>query len=891
MDMIMTYIIANMLSRLNFRLMTAGVLALSCSDAFSSQPVKLSYNVTQGSRFEIDASRVPGVKSFTSAPEVFVRAVVVRESGQKTVEYGIKKYAKLLTSEYPTDKIQCEWFARTEPGTYTLFISFDRSRDEKPRTLKVTDSFNVMPPSITSLAPTHGLPETPVTVTGKYFGSRKPELWLDCMSGGDAVRFNCPVSANKMLEDGISELNFAVPSSVPPGANCKLHLRNIIAETVVDFLCGNQPPTAVGDKASTAVSTPVQIDVLANDSDPDGDKMILVSATKPSCGDAVVSGPKTVKYIPRKLFEGGDTFQYTVRDAAGASSAATVEVSVKGVNTAPVARDDVAVASSGSAKDIAVLANDTDPDGDPLQVLTIWQPSAGTAVKSADSLKVLYTPPAGFTGAASFKYVITDGRGGTSIAQVNVAVSGSSSNHPPNASDDSATTTRNMTVEIPVLANDGDADGDPLSVAGAGSPSHGNTLAGSGSITYMPAKDYIGPDSFTYIVSDNKGGSSIGTVNITVLDNNTAPAALDDSISTGVDQAVEVWVLSNDRDLEGDTLGITAAGPASHGTVSISSAGTTIIYTPEGSYAGTDSFSYSISDGKGGTDAAVVTVIVSSTVDGIYLTVDISGGPKAASYAYQFLNSPPADLLTNDTYKTGTIVLRKIAAGTFTMGSPEAELARLPNESQHNVTLSNSYFVGVFEVTQAQYANVMGEDPSLYKGGLRPVENVSWEKVRGGTWPGGSAAAGSFAGKLSAKTGLAFDLPTEAEWEYACRAGTTLALNNNQDIMTPAFCPFLDMLGWYYYNSYQEKHRDVGQKLPNAWGLYDMHGNVWELCLDWFGEYSGGETDPAGPALGSARIIRGGSWSYYSRSCRSAARNYVPQAGAFDNLGFRISAK
>jgi len=218
----------------------------------------------------------------------------------------------------------------------------------------------------------------------------------------------------------------------------------------------------------------------------------------------------------------------------------------------------------------------------------------------------------------------------------------------------------------------------------------------------------------------------------------------------------------------------------------------------------------------------------------------------------------PSDLLTNSVYKTTKMVFRRIPHGTFTMGSPSSELGRDSfNETQHQVTLTRDFYIGVFEVTQAQYMAVMGNNPSYYTGDSRPAESVEWNTARGGTWPSGSPAASSFMGKLQTLTdGYAFDLPTEAQWEYACRAGTTTALNSGKNLISVATCSNMDEVGWYYYNSFSDKHHEVGTKAgsyaANAWGLYDMHGNVSEYCLDWGGggDYGGNQIDPVGPSTG-----------------------------------------
>ncbi|MBP5510082.1 MAG: formylglycine-generating enzyme family protein [Kiritimatiellae bacterium] len=207
-------------------------------------------------------------------------------------------------------------------------------------------------------------------------------------------------------------------------------------------------------------------------------------------------------------------------------------------------------------------------------------------------------------------------------------------------------------------------------------------------------------------------------------------------------------------------------------------------------------------------------------------------------------------------------------AGTFTMGSPPTEEGRSYDERQHEVTLTKGFWMAETEVTQRQWKGVMGGNPSDFKGDDRPVENVSWDDCQ------------EFIAKVNARLpDVQMRLPTEAEWEYACRAGTGGAYGGTGN---------LDEMGWYYGNSGRWTH-PVKQKRPNAWGLYDMHGNVWEWCADRCGEYpSGSATDPTGPASGSLRVLRGGSWLDRASYCRSANRDWNNPGYRYGNFGFRL---
>ena len=300
-----------------------------------------------------------------------------------------------------------------------------------------------------------------------------------------------------------------------------------------------------------------------------------------------------------------------------------------------------------------------------------------------------------------------------------------------------------------------------------------------------------------------------------------------------------------------------------------------------------------------------VTVTASYIIDSLYVVVDLSGGPKAKTYPVRYTNTPFN--LNNDTCRKTELWLRKIPAGTFIMGSPEDELGHENDEKQHEVTLTRNYYIGVFECTQKQWKQIMNTNPSAYKGDTRPVERVTYNMIRGN---GAQAGAGwptydhvvdsqSFMGKLQEKTGLKFDLPTEAQWEYACRAGTTTALNTGLDLINSISDINMEEVGRYFYNitdsiggNYTE-HTKVGCYLPNAWGLYDMHGNVYEWCLDWYDNYgSAAAVDPKGAKSGSFRIIRGGCWGDPAAVyCRSAYRNCHDSAADSEDLlyiGFRI---
>jgi formylglycine-generating enzyme required for sulfatase activity len=220
-----------------------------------------------------------------------------------------------------------------------------------------------------------------------------------------------------------------------------------------------------------------------------------------------------------------------------------------------------------------------------------------------------------------------------------------------------------------------------------------------------------------------------------------------------------------------------------------------------------------------------------------------------------------------------------IPAGDYVMGVPPDEISRDDDEIQHHVTISRAFHMGRYPVTQAQWVRVMGENPSYFKGNDLPVEQVSWND------------AVAFCQRLSAITGLEFMLPTEAQWEYSCRAGTATAFHwgttcNGKQANCRGDLPY----GNKMHGVNREKTTPVGMYAPNAWGIYDMHGNVAEWCADWYGAYAPGKiTDPSGPAIGQHRVLRGGSWHFDPARCRAGYRNanFPATRGNF-NYGFRV---
>jgi formylglycine-generating enzyme required for sulfatase activity len=223
-----------------------------------------------------------------------------------------------------------------------------------------------------------------------------------------------------------------------------------------------------------------------------------------------------------------------------------------------------------------------------------------------------------------------------------------------------------------------------------------------------------------------------------------------------------------------------------------------------------------------------------------------------------------------------------IGPGTFRMGSPSVEPGGNNDETQHQVTITRPFYMQTTEVTQGQWRAVMGNNPSYFSNCIDgcPVENVSWNDTQ------------EFIRRLNRKEGGSiYRLPTEAEWEYAARAGTSTPFNTGNCLSTDQanYNGNYPLFGCSK-GQYRGKTIRAGSFSPNAWGLYDMSGNVWEWCQDWKGDYpSGSVTDPAGPLSGSSRVNRGGGWGGNARNCRSASRGGSAPGGRGSSIGFRLS--
>jgi len=272
-----------------------------------------------------------------------------------------------------------------------------------------------------------------------------------------------------------------------------------------------------------------------------------------------------------------------------------------------------------------------------------------------------------------------------------------------------------------------------------------------------------------------------------------------------------------------------------------------------------------------GTYKAVLQVVTNRNIAVPVITVTMSVGDPSDATPTPSPTATPSPTPAGDTYSINMISL---TGGTFEMGcSPEDNACYADETPRHTVAVS-AFKMSTHEITQAQWRAVMGSNPSYFSGcgNFCPVENVSWNDVQ------------EFIERLNFLTGKQYRLPTEAEWEYAARAGNT----------TPYYCgddeSCLDGIAWDGSNADAQPH-PVGQKVPNSWGLYDMSGNVWEWCQDWYAEgfyEESPEADPPGPDTGLFRVLRGGSWGGSSRHCRSSNRQFYYPSLSNSTFGFRL---
>ncbi len=395
------------------------------------------------------------------------------------------------------------------------------------------------------------------------------------------------------------------------GAESATGTLNITVRPVNDAPVANDDPsndTSYEVAEDGTLTVPVAQGVLANDTDADDDGLSAMKVADPDHGTVRLAEDGSFVYEPDEDFNGSDSFTYEVCDDGDSCAEATVNITVASVNDAPTAEDDEADIIEDTPDDIDVLANDEDADGDSLSVSILNAPENGRATVNTDE-SIRYAPDADYNGDDELTYRISDGKGGNATAAVSIAVTPVADDL--DANPDSATTDEDTPKVIDVLANDNDADGEDLTVEIVGAASKGEAVVGDDNkVTYTPDANENGSDSFTYkVCGANDRCSGAATVNITITPVNDAPSAANDADRTRINKAVNVNVLANDTDPDGDNLSAAVVGQPAKGRVVRNSNGT-LKYTPPRNFVGNVSFTYRASDGNGGSDTATVRITV-----------------------------------------------------------------------------------------------------------------------------------------------------------------------------------------------------------------------------------------------------------------------------------------
>ncbi len=429
----------------------------------------------------------------------------------------------------------------------------------------------------------------------------------------------------------------------------------------------NAPPLAFADLVTTLVDTAVDFDPTSNDIDPEGGDLTVTFVSMPEFGSTEPGDGNLVTYTPSAAYVGEDIFAVEIADPEGLTATSTVRVIVlESANTAPVAVDDTLVLELGAEGILDVLANDSDPDSDPLTIVEVQQPSNGTALfvagelpEDADAQLLVVRMNDGFVGRDSFAYRISDGRGGFALARVDITVV-EPSNTTPIVADDDVELDEDTVVDIDVLANDSDPDGDALTISSfAVLPQNGSVqVVGSGLARYVPAANYFGEDNFVYVACDARGECAEGDVLVTVLPVNDAPVAVDDGARVNPGSSTSITVLGNDTDPDGDALTLTAIvlqPLEDQGGASIDR--DLLVYSAPRGFRGQVTVRYEVCDPSGACDEADVTIEVDTGNVG-------TPNAMADTASLEQDTSVLVDVLANDSHATVGVTL---TLGAFTV--------------------------------------------------------------------------------------------------------------------------------------------------------------------------------------------------------------------------------
>ncbi|WML92445.1 Ig-like domain-containing protein [Thiothrix lacustris] len=385
-------------------------------------------------------------------------------------------------------------------------------------------------------------------------------------------------------------------------------------------------PVAVNDTATTTTGTPVSIDVLANDTDPNRD-VLIISTFNQGVNGSVTKVGNSLVYTSVPGFTGTDTFSYVIVDPAGNKSTAMVTVTVGAPSpNAPVVRSDTVTTISGTPVRIAVLDNDSDPNGDTLSVAGFSTSSNGTVLQEGNVL--IYTPRTGFVGTDTFTYTAIDPAGNRNNATVSITVTAATPNLPV-ANVDQVETLQNAPVTITVLGNDTDPNGDTLSLTAVGSAAHGTVTRSGNTVIYTPNAGFTGEDQFTYTVSDGNGNNATANVFVKINAPGGNLKAVSDLYTVDMNSSANIFNVTNNDEFPTTGVTVSIVGVPSHGSASIS--GNTMVYTPNANFSGVDKLTYRLTDSRGGTAETTVDITVSGTATSAnlapvddYLLIDLN---------------------------------------------------------------------------------------------------------------------------------------------------------------------------------------------------------------------------------------------------------------------------
>ncbi|MBF0615152.1 MAG: SUMF1/EgtB/PvdO family nonheme iron enzyme [Magnetococcales bacterium] len=535
------------------------------------------------------------------------------------------------------------------------------------------------------------------------------------------------------------------------------------------------------------------------------------------------------------------TLRVTANDGHNGTAVCAFGLNLVNVNDTPTVRESISDKSwrRGSAQSFQ-FASTTFRDRDSDRLTYTARQANGSALPSwlrfSSSTRTFSGTPPAYASTLNIQVTANDGRGGTVSDTFVIAFS----NRAPVAANDSLSVTPGQAVGDTLTATD--ADRNSLTYRIVDNPAKGqvNLNASTGAFTYTPNSGAIGTDTFTFRANDGRVDSNLATVTVTFLRNNHDPVASIGTLTVNQNTAGTGTLQATDADA-GDALLYRIVTNGTKGMATITNASTgEYRYTPNSGATGTDTFTFKANDGTVDSAEAMVAVTI--------------------------------NVLASEVTNSLGMTFKLIPAGTFMMGASLDDIIADSGYNnatpQHQVTISRPFYMQTTEITQRQWRAVTGSNPSYfsYCGDNCPAEQIRFDIQ-------------TFITAMNARNEGTYRLPTEAEWEYAARAGTTTAWSFGSNLLD------INNYIWSWNNSGSSGSRfgthPVAQKLPNPWGLYDMHGSVWELVSDWHGGvYPSSEViDPQGPNSGVLHVLRGGSWADYPVRTRSATRTDVGLGG------------